>query len=180
MAQKLDALVASVQPLPSAPPDLAEAPADELQVGDTVWIPSLQQQGTLLLLDGVAAEVSVGRFRVRVRTEELELVHRGVSSEPGGVTFSAAEPSRSRPGIEMEIRGMRVEEALPIVEKYLDDAYLAGMPFVRIIHGKGSGILRRVVREKLASHPLVSEFRSGEHGEGDTGVTVVKLAKQRK
>ena len=180
-AQELDALVAGVKPLPSAPPDLTEAPADDLQVGDTVWVPSLQQQGALLLLDGVAGEVSIGRFRVRVRAEELELVHRGASpSEPGQVTFSAAEPSRPRPGIEMDIRGMRVEEALPIVEKYLDDAYLAGMPFVRIIHGKGSGILRKVVREKLAGHPLVSEFRSGEHGEGDTGVTVIKLANQGK
>ena len=180
-AEELEALVAGVQPLPSAPPEFAGEPADELQVGDTVWVPSLQQQGALLLLDGAAAEVTIGRFRVRVRAEELELVHRGaVESAPEKFTYTTAGPPRPRPGIEMEIRGMRVEEALPVVEKYLDDAYLAGMPFVRIIHGKGSGILRTAVREKLVGHPLIAEFRSGEQGEGDTGVTVVKLANQKK
>jgi len=64
---------------------------------------------------------------------------------------------------------------IPRLEKYLDDAYLAGLPWVRIIHGKGTGALRRAVREALAHHPLVAEMRPGEQGEGGDGVTVVRL-----
>jgi len=61
------------------------------------------------------------------------------------------------------------------LDKYLDDAYLASLPYARIIHGKGTGTLRKVVREALAEHPLVASFRPGELNEGGEGVTVVKL-----
>jgi DNA mismatch repair protein MutS2 len=69
-----------------------------------------------------------------------------------------------------------VEEVLPLLEKYLDDAFLAGMPFVRIVHGKGTGTLRQVVRQELRNHPLVKSHRSGAQGEGGSGVTVAYLA----
>jgi DNA mismatch repair protein MutS2 len=78
--------------------------------------------------------------------------------------------------VELDLRGQRVEEALPQVDKYLDDAFLAGMPFVRIIHGKGTGALRQAVRQQLSNHPLVRSYRSGEDGEGGTGVTVAYLS----
>ena len=64
------------------------------------------------------------------------------------------------------------------LDRYLDTAYLAGLPFVRIIHGKGTGALRQAVRDELRSHPLVSEFRTGENNEGGEGVTVAKLVQR--
>jgi DNA mismatch repair protein MutS2 len=80
------------------------------------------------------------------------------------------------PGIELDLRGQRSEEALDMLERYLDTAYLAGLPWVRIIHGKGTGKLRLAVREALSHSPHVKSFESGGDTEGGEGVTVAKLA----
>ena len=79
------------------------------------------------------------------------------------------------PGVELDLRGQTVEEITERVDKYLDDAFLAGMPFVRIIHGKGTGKLRLAVREALSSHPHVGSYESGGEKEGGDGVTVAKM-----
>jgi DNA mismatch repair protein MutS2 len=75
--------------------------------------------------------------------------------------------------MELDIRGKTVDEALPEVDKYLERAYLARLPWVRIIHGKGTGALRQAVRRFLAGSPLVASFRSGDESEGGNVVTVV-------
>jgi len=80
--------------------------------------------------------------------------------------------------MELDLRGLMVDEMLVELDRYLDTAYLAGLPWVRIIHGKGTGALRQAVREELRHHPLVSEFRPGDVGEGGDGVTVVKLVQR--
>jgi DNA mismatch repair protein MutS2 len=80
------------------------------------------------------------------------------------------------PGLELDIRGQTVEDALPELERYLDAAYLAGLPWVRIIHGKGTGKLRQGVREYLRASEVVKSHESGKENEGGDGVTVVKLA----
>jgi DNA mismatch repair protein MutS2 len=77
---------------------------------------------------------------------------------------------------ELRIRRLRIDEALPRLDRYLNAAFLAGLPSVRIVHGKGTGVLRQAVHETLAEHPLVKSFRLGEWGEGGVGVTVVELA----
>ena len=69
--------------------------------------------------------------------------------------------------------GMTVDEALPVMEKYLDDAYLAHMPSVRVVHGRGTGALKNAVHQRLRKLKYVKEFRLGEFGEGDSGVTIV-------
>jgi DNA mismatch repair protein MutS2 len=79
------------------------------------------------------------------------------------------------PGIELDLRGQRAEDALDELERYLDAAYLAGLPFVRIIHGKGTGRLRQAVREALSSHPHVSRHETGGEKEGGDGVTIAKF-----
>lgn len=79
------------------------------------------------------------------------------------------------PGIELDLRGQRADEALDQLERYLDAAYLARLPYVRIIHGKGTGRLRQAVREALGPHPHVSSFEAGGVSEGGDGVTVAKL-----
>jgi DNA mismatch repair protein MutS2 len=94
-----------------------------------------------------------------------------------------AEPKRAAlvvdahaaPSVELDLRGQRVDDVLPRVDKYLDDAFLAGMPFVRIVHGKGTGALRQAVRQQLRDHPLVKSHRPGERGEGGSGVTIAYL-----
>ena len=77
---------------------------------------------------------------------------------------------------EVRLRQLTVDEALPKLDKHLNDAFMAGLYRVRVIHGKGTGRLRQVVREQLAKHPLVKSYRPGEYGEGEDGVTIVELA----
>ena len=77
---------------------------------------------------------------------------------------------------EVRLRHMTVDEALLKLDQYLHDAFMAGLYQVRVIHGKGTGTLRQVVREQLARHPLVQSYRPGEYGEGGAGVTVVELS----
>lgn len=78
-------------------------------------------------------------------------------------------------GSELRLRRLTTDEALPKLDAYLNNAFMAGLASVSIIHGKGSGILRRAVHEVLAEHPLVKSFRPGGYGEGDAGVTIVEL-----
>ena len=76
---------------------------------------------------------------------------------------------------ELHLRRLAVDEALPRLDHYLNAAFMAGLPSVRIVHGKGTGVLRQVVHEVLAKHPLVKSFRLGDYGEGEAGVTIVEL-----
>jgi len=82
------------------------------------------------------------------------------------------------PGNELSLRHLTVDEALFRLDRYLNDAFMAGLYQVRIVHGKGTGTLRQAVHRVLARHSLVKSFRLGVYGEGDTGVTVVKLVRR--
>ena len=77
---------------------------------------------------------------------------------------------------EVYLRHLIVDEALLKLDKYLNDAFMAGLYQVKVVHGKGTGTLRQVVREQLARHPLVKSYRHGGYGEGGNGVTIVELA----
>jgi len=160
-------------------PRLQQVPAEPIAVGDTVWIPGLEAKGEVANISGHNVEVQVGQFRVQVD-------HRKLSRASG--TLQKQEPSLDRPvkvmtsrtvkpTMELDLRGWRVEEGLTRLERYLDDAYLSNLPWVQVIHGRGTGVLRRAVRETLSRHPLVTSFRSGEMNEGGDGVTVVEMAK---
>ncbi len=76
------------------------------------------------------------------------------------------------------LRHLTVDEALLKLDKYLHDAFMAGVYQVRVVHGKGTGTLRRVVKEMLAGHPLVKSYRLGVYGEGEAGVTIVELVQR--
>ena len=76
---------------------------------------------------------------------------------------------------ELRLRHLTVDEALWRLDQYLYDAFMAGLPSVRIIHGKGTGRLRRAIHDSMARHPLVKSYRLGDYGEGDYGVTIVDL-----
>ncbi len=153
----------------------SEAPPT-LRVGDIVYVPNLQSEGEVVAVDDEEneVEVQVGAFRLRLPRERVEFRSRpeAPSPAPGPAVRAPAKPSVRT---EIDLRGMTVEEMRPVLEKYLDDAYLAGLPFARIIHGKGTGVLRRAVRDLLREHPLVATYRPGEPNEGGDGVTIVKF-----
>lgn len=152
-----------------------------LAVGERVRIKRLGVGGTILTLDGEEVEVQAGALRVRVRQDELETLES--ESEPvAGMTLPALSEGKPpqavlppSPGLELHLRGLRVEDALDRLDTYLDKAYLAGLPFVRIVHGKGSGKLRQAVRQALQTHPHVLACEEGRAEEGGEGVTVVRL-----
>ncbi|MGQ9467328.1 MAG: endonuclease MutS2 [Anaerolineae bacterium] len=149
-------------------------PTGPLQPGDTVWVKSLRAIGELRALVDDEVEVQVGPLRVRVPARELE--RRAPPApvvEPSGVRY--APPTAP---LRLDLRGQTVEEALERLDRYLDTAALAGLPWAHIVHGKGTGALRQAVRDFLRRHPLVRSYRSGEEGEGGDGVTVVVLSEE--
>jgi len=163
------------QPLPppaAAVPVVIDGP---LEVGDRVWVPSLQAAGDVVNVGPRDVEVKVGSFRLKLAPHRVELQERGARP---AVQASPSVPRPADPGMELDLRGLIVDDMLVELDRYLDTAYLAGLPWVRIIHGKGTGALRQAVRDELRGHPLVSDFRAGEANEGGEGVTVARLVQR--
>ncbi len=124
----------------------------------------------------------MGNLRVRARRGDLELVSEGedsqaeASSRVEAQAMPGAMPLQTgSPGVELDLRGQTVDEALEVLDRYLDSAYLAGLPFVRLIHGKGTGRLREAVRRELGRFPQVTSIEPGLPNEGGDGVTVARL-----
>jgi len=146
----------------------------KLQPGDEVKLTNIGQKGTLLEKTGEKEwQVQVGILKLKVPEKELEFVQSEPKPEPK--PLATIKGRDYHVGIELDIRGMRYEDALHEVEKYIDDALLANYPRVSIIHGKGTGALRSGVTEFLKHHRAVKRIRLGEAGEGGYGVTVVEL-----
>jgi DNA mismatch repair protein MutS2 len=180
LAEAAELLAQRAQQARPLPP--AETPAPivvdgPLQPGDRVWVPSLQTIGELIAIGAKEVDVKVGGFRMKLAPHRVELRERG--QQPATlVQASGAVPRPPSPGMELDLRGQTVDDMLIELDRYLDTAYLAGLPFVRIIHGKGTGALRQAVRDQLRNHPLVGSFRAGESNEGGEGVTVAKLVQR--
>jgi len=177
------------QALPVAPRLPAQTPAGRarpIRLGDTVKLKTLNSIGVVTALAAADAEVQVGRLRVRAKLDELQLRGSPEAAEDSAAAPAAPGPQPEAkkakavlppsPGMELDLRGQTVDEALPELERYLDAAYRAGLPWVRLIHGKGTGKLRQGVREFLRGHPVVKSFETGQDKEGGEGVTVVKMA----
>jgi DNA mismatch repair protein MutS2 len=127
---------------------------------------------TSIAADGRTAVVVFGHVKMRVPVTDLRPTRARPSHRPIQVE-SNEKPSA--PETELDIRGMTGDEALPLVDKFIDDAILAGLHRIDIIHGKGTGALRKKVTEFLSQHPRVKGHRLGEWNEGGTGATVVEL-----
>lgn len=147
-----------------------------LQVGRRVYVTPLDAQGEVVALDGDEAEVLVGAMRVRVPVRRLRVLGEAEPPHPSGEQVSVRLPEVPSPGVELHLRGLPVDEALEALERYIDQAYLAGLPFVRIVHGKGTGKLRAAVRDALRRHPHVVAVEPALPQEGGEGATIAKLA----
>jgi DNA mismatch repair protein MutS2 len=144
------------------------------ELGDHVMLESLNARGIVMEIAREHVEVQVGRLRVRARSNELTRLERVPEPEIQSKVVTPA-PVEEQP-LEFEIRGMIIADALEVLEQRLDAAFLAGMPFLRVIHGKGTGKLRDAVRQYLQSNEYVQSFEPGSPAEGGEGVTVVHLA----
>lgn len=166
-------------PTNGSAPAAATAPRP-IALGDRVYIESLESEGEVLgPPDGDGeVEVSLGAFKMRIPENELRRIGGKAQPTGGGVTYDVAATSRANPApsVEIDMRGWRAEEVAPKLERYISDASLAAMPFVRIIHGKGTGVLRQVVREILAHSPLVTSYASADIREGGDGVTIARFS----
>ena len=172
-----ETLVAQTAPEPVPPPSpLRRGERRAIHVGDTVWVEALGASGQVTAMDGGEAEVQAGRLRLRVKADELVWQAPEPEPEPSDGPLSTLTSGLPQsPGVQIDLRGLTTEEALPRLDKYLDAAALAGLPWVRIIHGHGTGALKRFVREMLRKHPLITGHKSGQPQEGGEGVTIAQL-----
>ncbi|NDJ60556.1 MAG: endonuclease MutS2 [Chloroflexi bacterium] len=155
------------------------------RLGDPVWLESLKTEGIVNEIEKEEAMVQVGSLRIRAHLRELKKPTRGERKAIKRRVASQHEyapeveiPRAQSPGMELDLRGARVEEALKRLEDYIDAAYMAGLPFARVIHGKGTGALRRAVQERVEGHPLIMKSAGAPPREGGEGVTIIYMVPQ--
>jgi DNA mismatch repair protein MutS2 len=169
LREALEALPAVEPPLPPG------EPVEHVEPGQPVFVTTLGRTG--LVRGGPDArdevEVEVGSLRVHVPRVSLRQAQPASAPRPAGAVVVPAGPAVP---VSISVRGRTVDDALLEVDRYLDDAVRARLPQVTIVHGKGTGALRRALHDFLRGHPHVRQFRLGERGEGDTGATIVTLA----
>lgn len=158
----------------------SEQAEHSLMAGDTVRIKGLTSVGTIEQTDGKMATVIFGGMRTKMRLERLEAAEAPKRDEkPAGVvsrqTREAIDSRKLNFRQDLDVRGMRGDEAINAVMYFIDDAILVGMPRVRILHGKGNGILRQLIRQYLGTVPNVTHFQDEHVQFGGAGITVVDL-----
>jgi len=154
----------------------------ELKVGDSVKILSMGLKGTVSSLPDSRGNLFVqcGIIRSQAKLDDLVLIEDDDITKklPGRASSGKMKMSKAATiSTEINLLGMTVDEALSALDKYMDDAYLSHLPSVRIVHGKGTGALRKAVQNYLRKVKYVESFRLGEFGEGDAGVTIAEFKK---
>jgi DNA mismatch repair protein MutS2 len=152
---------------------LRQSTLQSLREGSTVEILSLGQQATVTSVHDGEAEVQVGQFKMRLPVDDLQVLSRRERQPERAVQIHT---TREAPALEIDVRGWRADDALRELDQYLHDNYLHGQNTVRIIHGKGTGALRKAIRDQLNEHPLVKTHKAEDPKQGGDGVTVVNLA----
>jgi DNA mismatch repair protein MutS2 len=154
--------------------------AGSIKKGDRVRILAFGEEGDVVSVGDTDAEVQMGSLKVRQPLAGLERIGkaRGPKERSSAAIARQMQATMEAVPLELDLRGKRVEEIGPMVESYVNDAYLMGMPFVRIIHGKGTGALRTVVRDLLRESPVVARAEAAGSNEGGEGATVAHLRQQ--
>lgn len=176
MEEKVEAPVERRWTTDDGPSSIVHRP---LSLGERVTVSTLNAEGVVTALGESDAEVQIGTIRVRAKFSDLvrrqTVDERPQTEKKRQPSSTVNRPSSTSPGMEVDLRGLMSEDALDKMERYLEQAYNAGLPWMRVIHGKGTGKLRQAVREALKGHTYVKSFEEGGHTEGGEGVTVVKL-----
>jgi len=157
-------------------PETAEGEPERLDGGEAVFIPRFSQQGVTLgpSRDG-EVQVQVGAVKVNLPLAEVRRMIPAPRSTAPTAGMVVVQKTRDDVRTELDLRGLRAEEALSELEKYLDEAILAGLQRAYIIHGLGTGVLRAAVQNHLKGDGRIRSFRLGDRGEGGLGVTVVEF-----
>jgi DNA mismatch repair protein MutS2 len=178
LAEAQEKLSAEIwQARPTVETEETEIETGPIAVGDTVWLRDAGVPATVLSLSRERGliEVQAGKVKMTLRLDSVEKRVPSSDTVKAGSTPIRRELRKSRVSFELDLRGRRAEEVEPLLDSYLNEASLSGLSRVRIIHGIGTGTVRQIVREALASHPLVASFQPGEQGEGGDGVTIVSM-----
>jgi DNA mismatch repair protein MutS2 len=157
---------------------LSEIPAvenDEIAVGDMVWLREYDVKGNVSAVNKETnqLEVTAGALRFRVRLDEVAKTAAG--NVPEAVREVRLHASAKAVPMELDLRGKRAEEIEPLLDSYLSDAAVAKLPWVRIIHGFGTGAVRSIVRDMASRHPLARSYKGAEQNEGGDGATIITL-----
>ena len=174
--EKNNSLTPKTKPVNNTPKNTIDP--KKLKKGDSVKILSMGLKGIVSTLPDAKGNLFVqcGIMRTQTNIRDLVLVEEATISAPGLKTGGAGKIKMGKSlsvSTEINLLGQTVDEALAALDKYLDDAYLAHLPSVRVVHGKGTGALRSAVHNHLKRLRYVKEYRLGEYGEGDAGVTIV-------
>ena len=152
-----------------------------IEVGDIIYVTKLDQKGTVLGVHGKELEIQLGAMKTTMKASACKFVEKGKKEQPstlsgrkskGGSSFISKTQEAHR---DIDIRGMMVDEAEVVLGKFIDDSIMAGLSQVLIIHGKGTGALRKGVHEYLKHHRNVAGFNFADMSEGGTGATLVTL-----
>lgn len=152
----------------------------DIKLGDRVKVLSLGQNGEIITLPDDRGElvVQVGMIKARVNVDDLKLIPTGKRPKKAKSGYGAMYKAKAQTvSPSLQVIGQNLDEALDNVNKYIDDAFMAGLPEVTIVHGRGEGILMKGIREELGHNKHVDKYRKGNYNEGGDGVTLVKLKK---
>lgn len=150
----------------------------QLAVGDVVYVTRLDQKGTVMAIKGKELEVQIGSLRTNIKSSDCRFISKGEKNKPApvkSVNSATLLQKTAQIGRDIDIRGLMVDEAEIVIGKFLDDAVMAGLNQVLIIHGKGTGALRKGIHAYLKHHRSVLRYAFADINEGGTGATVVEL-----
>jgi DNA mismatch repair protein MutS2 len=154
---------------------------DQLEPGQLVRVSHLQKNGTVVKADNKTrkAEISLGNITVKTGFNELELTEKKAAKDPAKADITKKTPSVTRPvssqSSSVNVIGMRVPDALPVIDKAIDNALLTGSERIEITHGRGTGTLMKAIHEYLKEHVSVSGFKNAPSDQGGIGITIAKI-----
>lgn len=153
---------------------------EDLKIGMKVYIGSINQEGTILKLPNKSnkVRVQIGMAKTDFHIEDIFIKNNNLNEEPQVKSEKINKKEinvKNNVSTEINVIGLTVDEAIPIIDKYLDECSMTSMKTTRIVHGKGTGKLRSGIQGYLKTHPHVKSFRNGTFGEGEMGVTIVEL-----
>ena len=162
-------------------PQYKKAEPKDIQVGVKVFVENLRQTGVVqsVRTDKKEAEIACGGVKIRSKFSQLSLVIENqkaqTKKQKGTVEIKRSLTPKPMPTLELNVIGKTVHEAIPDVAAFIDSAVIANLEEIRIVHGVGTGKLRAGIHDFLRTHKNVAEYRFGRYGEGETGVTIVKI-----